>query len=67
MVEAHAAGRRPRPDLANLDIYRDVALGLDLETLDALGDAAYLAAYRARLADRDSVWPVPPDRRLVAG
>jgi len=67
MVEEHAAGRRPRPDLANLDIYRDVALGLDLETLDALGDAAYLAAYRARLADRDSVWPVPPDRRLLAG
>jgi predicted O-linked N-acetylglucosamine transferase (SPINDLY family) len=65
MIEDWMAGRIPKPDIANLEVYHEIGAAMDLEALGALGDAAYEAAYRARIADRDSVWPVPPDRRFA--
>ena len=65
MSADHAAGRLPIPDLGNLDIYHEVAMELDLEAVGALSDDAYLAAYRSKLADRHSVFPIRPDQRLL--
>jgi predicted O-linked N-acetylglucosamine transferase (SPINDLY family) len=57
-------GRLPIPDLRNIDIYRKIGLAQDLETIELLDDDGYRALYRDRIADRDQLYPVPPDARL---
>ncbi|MGO9134859.1 MAG: glycosyl transferase [Methylovirgula sp.] len=64
MWTEYAAGALPAPDLSNLDIYHDVALGFDIEKIELLGDAAYLALYRAKLAHWHNTYPIKPDKRL---
>lgn len=54
----------PRPDLANLDIYREVALDSDLASIELLDDVAYTGQYQQKLAALDAVFPIPPDQRL---
>jgi predicted O-linked N-acetylglucosamine transferase (SPINDLY family) len=58
------AGRLPRPDLRNLDIYHEIALADDVEIAKDLTDEAYLALYRERLVDRDAAMPLAADDRL---
>ncbi|WP_439814101.1 O-linked N-acetylglucosamine transferase family protein [Zavarzinia sp. CC-PAN008] len=58
------AGRVPQPNLANLDVYRDVALDFDLPGSELLDDVAFLAQYRERLAEHDLTFPLVPDGRL---
>ncbi len=65
MWDEFAAGKMPIPDVTNLDVYHEVAMDLDLDAIGVLGDDAYLAAYRQKLADRDSVFPITPDQRLL--
>jgi len=60
-----AAGRLPKPDLDNVAIYQELGAAMDVEAVGALDDAGYAAANRARVAERDSAWPVSPDRRFA--
>lgn len=57
-------GELPVPDLRNLEIYHEIALGLDLENIELLDDAEYRALYRDKLAAWNDVYPVQPDARL---
>jgi len=59
------AGNLPVPDLRNLDIYQEIGLTLDLENIETLSDADYLALYREKLAEWNAVYPVYPDGRLL--
>jgi predicted O-linked N-acetylglucosamine transferase (SPINDLY family) len=58
------AGRLPIPDMRNIDIYREIGLEQDFETIELLDDNAYRALYRDRIADRDRLYPVFPDARM---
>ncbi|WP_448191809.1 O-linked N-acetylglucosamine transferase, SPINDLY family protein [Azospirillum sp. sgz301742] len=57
-------GRLPRPDLDNLEMYREVGLEEDHESIEVGQIADYQGWYRARLASQHHRWPVPTDRRL---
>jgi hypothetical protein len=57
-------GKLPAPDLHNLDAYHEAALEQDLENIELLSDEAYHSRYRAELADRHSLFPLPADGRL---
>jgi predicted O-linked N-acetylglucosamine transferase (SPINDLY family) len=65
MMEDWAGGRLPKPDLDNIAVYQELCATMDVEAVGALDDAGYAAAYRARVAERDSAWPIPPDRRFA--
>jgi hypothetical protein len=67
MWQDFVAGRLPRPDLSNLDIYHEIALDLDFETTELLSEEAYRALYRRKLADWHDTYPIPPDARLWQG
>ena len=57
-------GRLPQPDLRNLDVYRDLALADDYEGIERIRIEDLAGHYRALLAARDRVRPVPEDARL---
>jgi predicted O-linked N-acetylglucosamine transferase (SPINDLY family) len=57
-------GTLPVPDLRNLDVYQEVALGLDLENIEVLSDEAYAQLYREKLAEWHRCYPIPHDGRL---
>jgi predicted O-linked N-acetylglucosamine transferase (SPINDLY family) len=64
MWQEYQSGALPRRDLANLEVYHEIGCELDLEQIEKLSDPDYLALYRQRLADRDTVFPIPSDNRL---
>ncbi|MBL8644788.1 MAG: hypothetical protein JNK21_12700 [Rhodospirillaceae bacterium] len=64
MWEDFKAGRLPRPDLANLDIYNDIGVELDSSDVELLAVPDYNGLYRQKLAERDAFSMVPPDARL---
>ncbi len=57
-------GRLPRPDLTNLDVYQDVGVEEDHDSVDVMTVSDYDAWFRAKLARRHRLWPIGPDRRL---
>jgi predicted O-linked N-acetylglucosamine transferase (SPINDLY family) len=61
----HAAGRLPKPDLADLDAYLDVALDFDHEAVEVGAIADYRGWWRDRLAGRHRLRPLHADRRLL--
>ena len=61
----HAAGRLPKPDLADLDAYLDVALDFDHEAVEVGAIADYRGWWRDRLAARHRLRPLHADRRLL--
>ena len=61
------AGRRPTPQLDNLDIYHAIGLDLDIEVSEALDDRAYLARYSEALLRWNDTYPIRPDGRLWTG
>jgi predicted O-linked N-acetylglucosamine transferase (SPINDLY family) len=58
------AGRVPKPDLCNLDIYHEVALDLDFENTELLNEQDYRSLYRRKLAEWHDTYPIQPDGRL---
>ena len=64
MCAEHQAGRTPQPDLRNLPLYLEVGASLDHEAVELRAVEDYHGLYRARLAERDRVRPIPPDARL---
>jgi predicted O-linked N-acetylglucosamine transferase (SPINDLY family) len=66
MAADHRAGRLPEPDLANLQAYMAVGLGIDHDATDLMVEPGYHDLYRAGLARRHLVRPLKPDARLWA-
>jgi hypothetical protein len=52
------------PDLANLDLYAEIGLEEQHETVSDLSLDHYEASYRNALTYRDAISPIPHDRRL---
>jgi predicted O-linked N-acetylglucosamine transferase (SPINDLY family) len=57
-------GSLPQPDLRNLDIYHEVGLTLDLENIETVSDADYVALYRQKFAEWHAAYPIGADSRL---
>ncbi len=66
MREDYQRGQRPRPNLANLDAYFDIGLGLEHEAREMGAVADYERLYQAQLARRHRVEPMESDGRLWA-
>lgn len=64
MWSEYISDRIPEPDLTNLDLYAETGGELEHETVEFSDLSAYERRYTNALAYRDSVSPVPPDRRL---
>ena len=67
MVAEHGAGRRPRPNLANLDAYLDIGLALDRDDREMQAEPDLHDLYRREMARRDQVKAIPADGRLWDG
>jgi predicted O-linked N-acetylglucosamine transferase (SPINDLY family) len=57
-------GALPVPDLRNLDVYHEIGLGLDLESIDTLSDDSYASLYREKLEAWHNSYPIHTDGRL---
>ena len=64
MREDFKRGALPCPDQANMDVYYDIGLDLNLEGLEGVADDVYRARYDEKLAIWGRVSPLMPDRRL---
>ncbi|MDX2143146.1 MAG: hypothetical protein SFV19_07310 [Rhodospirillaceae bacterium] len=64
MWDDYRAGRLPRPNLTNLDIYNEIGIELDRDAVEMGTVANYHDLYRAKLAERDAFSPLPVDGRL---
>jgi predicted O-linked N-acetylglucosamine transferase (SPINDLY family) len=64
MVEDYQAGDLPRPDLANLEVYLEVGIGLDHEGREMIDVGDYAGLWKAALARRHLARPLGPDSRL---
>jgi hypothetical protein len=58
------SGSLPVPDLTNMDIYHDVGLELNLESVGTLTDDAYRSRYREKLEIWNQTFPIKCDSRL---
>ncbi len=61
------AGKLPRPNLSNLDVYNEIGTELDRDNVELMTIPNYLEIYRDKLADKDKYAYVPPDGRLWPG
>jgi predicted O-linked N-acetylglucosamine transferase (SPINDLY family) len=57
-------GRRPVPDLSNLDMYHEIGLELAVEGATASTADAYRQLYRDKLETRNCVSPIRADSRM---
>lgn len=57
-------GRIARPDLSNLDVYREIGAELDRDDVEMGAVADYRALYLEKLRERDAFCMLPDDRRL---
>ncbi len=64
MTHDFEAGKRPVPNLENLDLYHEIGKDLELETTELLSTDAYHALYADKLAQRHDFSPVGVDGRL---
>ncbi|HYA74245.1 MAG TPA: glycosyl transferase, partial [Roseiarcus sp.] len=67
MWEEFQAGRRPVPDLSNLDIYHEIGVELALENASPSTQDEYRLLYRDRLETRNCISPIKADARLWNG
>ena len=67
MWEEFQAGRRPVPDLSNLDIYHEIGVELALEGASPSTQDDYRRLYRDRLETRNCISPIKADARLWNG
>ncbi len=67
MADDYRAGRRPGPDLANMDVYHDIGLKLHDDGVETALIPDYDEGYRQKLAERHQLQPVGPDTRLWKG
>lgn len=67
MWDEYTAGKMPRPDLANLDVYGDIGVALDKDGVDLITVPDYLDRYRDALAAKNEFSYLRPDSRLWPG
>ena len=60
----HLAGRNPVPDLTNFAVYNEIGDAIDHEAIGHRDLRLYEQAVERALTYRDSISPIPPDRRL---
>lgn len=60
----YRAGRLPRPDLTNLDVYLEIAVGIDHEAFDGFAIDDFAAWYREQIGRRHRYVAIGPDKRL---
>lgn len=64
MADDYPAGKRPEPNLTNLESYLDAGLKHAHEAEEVLAMPSYHEAYKARLAAMHRARPMPADGRL---
>ncbi len=64
MWEEYSTGTMAKPDLTNLDLYREIGLELDADWTEMLSVTDYLDRYRAKLAEYETARFVPKDARV---
>jgi predicted O-linked N-acetylglucosamine transferase (SPINDLY family) len=64
MWEEFKAGRLPRADLSNLEIYNDIGVELDNNDVELLAVRNYNDLYLTKLTERDNFEAIRPDARL---
>ncbi|MBM3515019.1 MAG: hypothetical protein FJX59_15095, partial [Alphaproteobacteria bacterium] len=64
MMDEFVAGRLPRPDLSNLEVYNDIGIELDQNDVELLTVPEYEKQYLDRLAAHDRYAMLRPDQRL---
>jgi predicted O-linked N-acetylglucosamine transferase (SPINDLY family) len=67
MWQEFEAGRRPIPDLSNMDIYHEIGIELVLEDKIPSAEEDYHLLYKDKLLVRDIVSPIKADARLWSG
>jgi predicted O-linked N-acetylglucosamine transferase (SPINDLY family) len=67
MWQDYREGRRPEPDLTNLDTYLEVAMAHDHDAVEVQAIEDYEGFWRERLAKRHAWRPLPYDKRLWRG
>lgn len=67
MWEDFKAGRLPRPDLSNLDIYNDIGCEIDCNDVELLTVPNYQELYLTKLTELDRFNYIRPDQRLWSG
>jgi predicted O-linked N-acetylglucosamine transferase (SPINDLY family) len=60
----YVAGRLPRPDLTNVEIYNEIGIELDRDKVEMMTVANYHEQYLHKLAERHAFSPLPRDSRL---
>jgi predicted O-linked N-acetylglucosamine transferase (SPINDLY family) len=60
-------GRRPIPDLSNLDLYHEIGLELAVEGASASTPDGYRQLYRDKLESRNCISPIRADSRMWSG
>jgi predicted O-linked N-acetylglucosamine transferase (SPINDLY family) len=58
------SGNLPVPDLRNLEIYHEIGLELDHESIETLSDQEYRDLYQTKLSEYDETYTIRPDARL---
>jgi hypothetical protein len=56
--------RMPRPDLTNVEIYREIGAALDSDDVELAAVPHYISLYLAKLRERDEFGMIRPDSRL---
>lgn len=67
MWEEYRSGMRPRPDLTNLDVYRELGCTFKHEEIEVQEIPDYRDWWIERLHERHAFRPIEPDRRLING
>ena len=64
MWDEYLSGMIPIPDMTNFSLYNEIGAEIDHEAAEVLDLQSYEQRYTAALARRDSLSPIPHDRRL---
>ena len=67
MWEEFQAGRRPVPDLSNLDLYNELGIELSVSDTQFASEKEYRALYEEKIAARNAISPIGADSRLWKG
>jgi predicted O-linked N-acetylglucosamine transferase (SPINDLY family) len=67
MWEDFQAGRRPVPDLSNLDLYNELGIEFSVSDVQFASEKEYRALYQEKIAARNAISPIGADSRLWKG
>ena len=67
MWEDFQAGRRPVPDLSNLDVYLELGIEIGVSDIQFASEKEYRALYQERIAARHAISPIGADSRVWKG